>query len=130
MGKFSIDVGKFVVKSKKKADLIYRKLALETYQRIKDKTPVDTGQLKRSWTVAVNAPATQHNGAQKALTLAELTDAIYITTDKPYAEQLEYGLYPQPGGAKTINGFSTQAPQGMVRITAKEIADWVNSQRW
>ncbi|MCW9731912.1 HK97 gp10 family phage protein [Avibacterium sp. 20-15] len=130
MGKFSIDVGKFVVKSKKKADIIYRKLALETYQRVKDKTPIDTGQLKRSWTVAVNTPATKHNGTQKALTLAELTDAIYITTDKPYAEKLEYGLYPQPGGTKTINGFSTQAPQGMVRITAKEIADWVNSQRW
>lgn len=42
---------------------------------------------------------------------------------KRYGVMLEYGLYPQPGGSRTRNGFSTQAPAGMVRINTAEFPD-------
>lgn len=130
MSTFRIDVSKFVDKTGKKATLILRKIALETYNQVKEKTPVDTGQLRRSWTVSIGASPTAFNGNPNAITKALLTDTINIATDKVYAPMLEYGLYPKPGGNKTINGFSSQAPKGMVRITVKEITAWANAQRW
>ena len=36
----------------------------------------------------------------------------------PYAATIEFGRYPNPprrGTGRTIDGFSTQAPKGMVR---------------
>lgn len=53
----------------------------------------------------------------------------YVINNLPYAPVVEYGLYPNPtlyGSKKrgedearihTINGYSEQAPQGMVRVT-------------
>lgn len=41
----------------------------------------------------------------------------------PYIRHLEYGLYPNPPKnptGKTINGYSTQAKQGMFRLALKE----------
>lgn len=130
MGTFSIDIAKFVNKTEKQANQIVRKIALETYNRVKEKTPVDTGQLRRSWTVSLGVSPVRFDGNYNAITTALLTDTINIATDKVYAPMLEYGLYPKPGGSKTINGYSTQAPKGMVRITVKEIAAWANAQRW
>ncbi|OBX06185.1 HK97 gp10 family phage protein [Gallibacterium genomosp. 3] len=130
MGTFSIDISKFVNKTEKQANQIVRKIALETYNRVKEKNPVDTGQLRRSWTVSTGTFPATFDGNYNAITTALLTDTINIATDKSYAPMLEYGLYPKPGGGKTINGFSTQAPKGMVRITVKEIAAWANTQRW
>jgi hypothetical protein len=48
---------------------------------------------------------------------------IYMTNALPYIRILEYGGYPNPPKrptGKTINGFSTQAPGGMVRISVAE----------
>ncbi|MGC6344878.1 HK97 gp10 family phage protein, partial [Pasteurella multocida] len=110
-----------------KADLVLRKVGIETYEKVKQKTPVDTGQLRASWTVSVNGMPQNYNGDTSALNTAKFGDTIIIATDKPYAPVIEYGLYPKPGGIKTENGFSTQAPQGMVRITVQEMQAWLRS---
>lgn len=56
----------------------------------------------------------------------------YLINNLPYAPVVEYGLYPNPAkyGSKkrgedkarihTTNGYSEQAPQGMVRVTVVE----------
>ena len=65
---------------------------------------------------------------------------IYVTNNLPYAQVVEYGLYGQLGSVgqphkykvkgkwvtmirTTSQGFSTQAPQGMVRISIINIAN-------
>ncbi|TYG33323.1 HK97 gp10 family phage protein [Lonepinella koalarum] len=125
MGNFAIDIGEFVAKTQKRADQLVQKLAIDSYEKVRLKTPVDTGQLRASWTVSVNHLPSSFNGSNSQTSSAKFGDTIYIATDKVYAPMLEYGLYPQPGTAKTVNGYSVQAPQGMVRITAQEVASWL-----
>ncbi|MCK3657223.1 hypothetical protein A4G18_00435 [Pasteurellaceae bacterium Pebbles2] len=125
MGTFSVDISKFINKTDQRANLILRKVAIDTYERVKLKTPVDTGQLRASWTVSLGGLPTSFNGSNTVIEMVEFGNNIYIATDKTYAPMLEYGLYPKPGGEKTIDGYSTQAPQGMVRITVKEMQAWL-----
>ncbi|MDH3003505.1 HK97 gp10 family phage protein [Pasteurella multocida] len=127
MGSFVIDIAKFREKLGDKADLILKKVGIEAYEKVKQKTPVDTGQLRASWTVSVNGMPQNYDGDISALNTAKFGDSLIIATDKPYAPMLEYGLYPKPGGIKTENGFSIQAPQGMVRITVQEMQAWLRS---
>ncbi|HDR0635842.1 HK97 gp10 family phage protein [Pasteurella multocida] len=127
MGSFVIDIAKFREKFSNKADLVLRKVGIETYERVRQKTPVDTGQLRASWTVSINGMPQTYNGDLSALSSVKFGDGIIIATDKPYAPALEYGLYPKSGGRKTKNGFSIQAPHGMVRITVQEIQAWLKS---
>jgi hypothetical protein len=44
----------------------------------------------------------------------------YLTNNLPYAEVIEFGGYSQ--GPKVKNGFSRQAPKGVVRVTAKSFS--------
>ena len=108
------------------------------------KSPVDTGRFRGSWTSTSSRPSRITNArwrtdrAIKSEAIAKLTKAIekqttfYIVNNLPYANVLEYGLYPKnvKKGTKnrktkrfeirTVNGFSRQAPAGMVRVTVKE----------
>ncbi|TNG94877.1 HK97 gp10 family phage protein [Pasteurellaceae bacterium USgator11] len=126
MGSFTIDIGKFVEKTNKRADLKMRKIALDTTAKLKMKTPVDTGDLRGSWTPSIDGMPTSYDGNDAANYAVKFGQTLYISTDKSYAPTLEYGLYPQPGGSKTINGYSTQAPKGMVRITVQEMLAYLN----
>jgi hypothetical protein len=51
--------------------------------------------------------------------------SVFIVNNLPYIAVLEYGGYPNPPSdpvhGKTIGGYSKQAPQGMVRVTAVEL---------
>lgn len=86
----------------------HHKVALELFTKIQEKSPVDTGELRRSWVIH------------------KVPNGYVISTPAPYAPILEYGLYPNPpkgGKDKTVGGFSKQAPQGFVRISIKEVAN-------
>lgn len=130
MGTFSADVSRLVSQIEQKANMVLRKVAIDTTERVRDKTPVDTGQLRASWTCSLGSMPSTFNGEDTAAAQFKLGDTFYIATDKVYAPMLEYGLYPQPGGSKTVNGFSTQAPKGMVRISVQETVDWLSKARW
>ena len=85
------------------------KATASLHSKIMLKSPVDTGALRRSWVVAEESPY-----------------SFVISTDKPYAKVLEYGLYPNPpkgGKGKTEDGYSKQAPQGFVRKSIEEVAN-------
>lgn len=122
MGRFSAMVGNFVDSALLAQTQGFRKIALDTLNKVQKKTPVDSGALRRSWTVALNAVPSNYDGSQIAIAQARLSDTIVIATDKPYAPMLEYGLYPSPSKTgKTRRGYSVQAPQGMIRISVDEI---------
>ncbi|OYQ90422.1 hypothetical protein B9T10_03630 [Wohlfahrtiimonas chitiniclastica] len=84
-----------------------RNAAYTAFTKIQTKTPVDTGETRRAWAIAKESD--QH---------------YVITNPLPHINVLEYGLYPNPpkkGSGKTINGYSTQAPMGFVRISLEEV---------
>ncbi|MBV7434492.1 HK97 gp10 family phage protein [Cardiobacteriaceae bacterium TAE3-ERU3] len=107
---FASDVEKWVSKVNKALDATMRETVIEAHNGVKAHTPVDTGELRQSWGISDNDP--------------RWGKAVSIWTDKEYAPVVEYGLYPGVGAKTTKVGsgiFSVQAPQGMVRITAKEM---------
>lgn len=121
MGKFTADIGRFSKQFGDKLDVVQRKVGLMAYSGVQKKTPVDSGALRRSWTVGKGQLPVNYGGDARALNDTKFGETLYIATDKPYAPVVEYGLYPKPGGHKTTNGYSTQAPKGMIRITISEI---------
>ena len=122
MGRFSATIDGFVDSALLAQTQGFRKIALDTLNKVQKKTPVDSGALRRSWTVALNAAPSNYDGSKIAIAQARLSDTIVIATDKPYAPMLEYGLYPSPSKTgKTQRGYSVQAPQGMIRISVDEI---------
>lgn len=127
MGGFSRTIEEFQIHTMQRADTLIRKVALDTFEKVRAKTPVDTGQLRGSWTVSINGQPSSFTGSSEALSSIKFGDTIFIATDKVYAPMLEYGLYPKPGGRKTVNGFSIQAPKGMVRITVQEMEAWLKN---
>lgn len=89
-------------------------VALELFTKIQQKTPVDTGEARRSWTFQA------------------IPEGYVISTHVPYMPVLEYGLYMTLADdatgsmretSKTIDGFSKQAPKGFVRLSIKEVAN-------
>ncbi|QPB42224.1 HK97 gp10 family phage protein [Rodentibacter haemolyticus] len=133
MGAFSADIGRFIRSVEEKADLVMRKTAIDLTEKVRSKTPVDSGQLRASWTSAINAIPIGYDGNNDSVTRVKFGDTWFLATNKPYAPQLEYGLYPNPPksqSGKTVNGFSKQAPQGMVRISVQETIEWLKKVKF
>ena len=92
-------------------------------------TPVLSGRLRNNWMVSVNQGSneTTESTSNEAINRVsavkfKLGDTLYLTNNLPYAEKIEFGLYPSPSNTgKTVNGFSAKAPAGMCR---KNIIRW------
>ena len=88
MGRFSATIDGFVDSALLAQTQGFRKIALDILNKVQKKTPVDSGALRRSWTVALNAVPSNYDGSQIAIAQARLSDTIVIATDKPYAPML------------------------------------------
>jgi len=126
VGDFAADVAKFETKTLKKMDLAVRKVALELFSRVILRSPVDTGRFRGNWQVSVgNIPsgtlelddksgtATVSKAAAAAAGV-KAGDIIYLANNLPYAMRLE-------------EGYSSQAPGGMVALTAQEFKSIVDA---
>lgn len=104
-----------------------------TCKQIIKQTPVDTGRLKNNWyasnrrvgirTNKSTDPSGKNSLARvdKALARLKVGQRFHFFNNLPYARVVEFGLYPNPPKnptGKTVNGFSRQAPSGMLRINA------------
>jgi hypothetical protein len=137
MAGFSIPLAQLAERMKLDLDTVARNATLEVFKGVVLKTPVDTERARGNWNVSTGAPDTSTTPtADQARGLTEVAKAasiasggiVYLANSLPYARVLEYGEYPNPpkkGKGKTAGGFSRQAPQGMVRITAMEFSDHV-----
>lgn len=130
---FYIDVAQFNARTFRDVEVIFRKTILEIGKRVVEKTPVDKGYARGGWQTTTGSPASvdvERTGAGPALQelqgvalQAQLSDAVFLTNLVPYIGVLEFGGYPldpEGGEGKTVGGFSTQAPNGMVRVTIAE----------
>jgi hypothetical protein len=116
---FTAQIAAFVEKANGNMDLVVRKIALEMFSRVIQKSPVDTGRFKGNWQVAIGSipdGTLQLDDKAGTATIAKVTaealnvkagQVIYLVNNLPYAQALEYG-------------HSKQAPNGMVRLTVLE----------
>lgn len=121
MSTFTLDVSNFVDKASKTADAEVRKICLDLVTGIVLKTPVDTGRARANWFTSVGSPradttvSTEPSGSSTiSSALGPISKAtgnvLWITNNLPYIYRLEF------------EGWSKQAPAGMVRITINDIA--------
>lgn len=140
MGSFSTSINAFVKRTKVRADLVVRKLAMEALQGVVQMSPVDTGRFRGSWRVGLNqvdgstsvaigeqsvagSKYRKANGSQATaqalsagspqIAAAKWGDTVYITNNVEYAEPLE-------------RGHSKQAPAGMLRVTFERLKAGLN----
>lgn len=131
-GTFSLDISKFIEKTKTNVDAKVRVICLDLLSGIVLKTPVDTGRARANWQASINRPASgtiefradagsnvsapsKSAGSIKAIADAQSEikkatgNIFYITNNLPYIARLEF------------DGWSKQAPRGMVRLTIDEV---------
>ena len=126
MGQFALQVSEFAKLAERNANLIVRKVAIDIFARVVMRTPVDSGRARGNWQINVGAAPSgaiartdkQEKGSPPGPALASAALAavatfeagpdIYIVNNLPYINRLEY------------EGYSTQAPAGMVRVTVAE----------
>lgn len=146
MAEWSIPFDELAKRANKDIETVVRTAVLIIFERVIMRSPVDTGRFRANWVASFGNPSTEtkdavdRNGAGTVKTMqdAVLSYAVgglfYLCNSLPYALVLEYGRYPNPpkfGSKKrgetektihVVNGFSKQAPQGMVRLSAREFA--------
>lgn len=119
MGKFAQQIKKFNTLTEEKASRVLRRSALDVLRRVIIRSPVDTGRFRGNWVVGLSQPGVAESGAldkvggvtinngMNKLQGAKFGMNVFITNNLPYALRLE-------------NGWSQQAPSGMVAVTVVE----------
>lgn len=106
-----------------------REQTIALFREIVLRTPVETGRTRANWNVSTGKPNYTY-GPSRVLSrpmsqIAGIRNipagiTVYMANGAPHIRLLEYGGYPDPPEqftGKTVDGFSSQAPQGMVRIS-------------
>lgn len=132
MASFANQIREFAVDFSNLSDRAYRGAVIKLFGQIVKASPVDTGRFRGNWFPTILIPSTQTSASGRSASQInqEIAQTIsqsgnnriyFFTNNLPYAEVIEFGLYPGDG-PKTTGGFSTQAPQGVVRVTARRFA--------
>jgi len=119
MGWTGVSPQEWATKTERKLDLAVRKISLELFSRVILRSPVDTGRFRANWQVAIGSmpngtlslddkigTATVSNATARSAGV-KAGDVIYLANNLPYAQRLE-------------DGYSGQAPAGMVGLTVQE----------
>lgn len=126
MAKWSLDLTKYANGAKAKIKKVRVNYAFALYSLIVKKTPVDTGRARANWNVSVGSVDSSTTDETKKTGLkykesdikADGDESIFISNNLPYITTLEYGGYSKNSkSGRTVNGFSKQAPNGMVGVT-------------
>lgn len=134
--KFRNEFAKKITKAKNKTELFVKKFIVDLDNAIVSKTPIDKGALHWNWFIGVGTPNTsteEHTGKSKkgamdrnkaVINSIDIKgQTIYISNSLEYAHVVEYGRYGTGAGATvktTRDGYSIQAPYGMLRISLVE----------
>lgn len=130
--KFNTDVEKFIENLNISYSTGIRKVAIDTFEGIVRKTPVDEGRARGSWNLSTHAPdptvLPETSKTDRDEASSEGLDAVYPppepllsisdVKDRPdiyISNNLDYILPLEEGWSET------QAPDGMVRLTLQEM---------
>lgn len=132
MANFTFELRQFADATKRSMRRTIQGVALELAVRIVMKSPVDTGRFRGNWRISVGSPDTRTDAPfdkqplgsppsaalfsdwQDELEAVTFRSNVWITNSLPYARRLEY------------EGWSKQAPAGMVRVSVSEYNDVIN----
>jgi len=137
---FTLDLQKFAAKVPKATKTVVDKICIDLLRKVVLRTPVGNpllwkgkapagyvgGRLRASWNTSPGSPDTQArepdktgNGAinrgRAAVAARPVESDVFITNSLPYVQRVEY------------EGWSTQAPVGMLRVTVTEFQDFVKT---
>jgi len=119
-GTFEADIRKFVEKAGERADVAVKAIVVGIHARVDKRSPVDTGRFRGNWQLGIgSAPGgtlerLDKTGGETSVSIAAAIpgdaagNVYYIANNLPYAQRLE-------------NGWSQQAPSGMVALTMLEV---------
>lgn len=123
---FTLQLSAFAAKAKGNADAVVRKVVLDVGRSVVEKSPVDTGRFRANWQHSVaeineaTSAAVDPGGEATIGLLAASIGSLpgtgeihYLTNSLPYAVRLE-------------NGYSKQAPAGMVAVTVIDYQQFVD----
>ena len=125
MGKWSVPIDQMIAKAGADVDAVVRKVTIDLFGRVIARSPVDTGRFRGNWQASLNAAIETKidrldpdgmaatDAAIDAVMAFPTGGVTYLSNALPYAYRLEY------------DGWSKQAPAGMVRLTAREFDDAV-----
>lgn len=133
MATWSVNLEKYAKVQKKHIKDVRRVFTFMLYDNIVMRTPVDTGRARGNWNVSTGTEdsSTSERTTPKFTNFKQIPEAegdqsYFITNNLPYIKKLEYGGYPKHpknGSGKTVNGYSRQAPNGMVGVTVAGVND-------
>lgn len=123
MSKWSIPIDRLAKKAGEDIEKVGRFATFQLFNAVQLRSPVDTGRFRGNWQFGKDTiPAGALSRLDTTGTLAQqealralsspLGGVAYFVNNLPYARRLE-------------NGYSQQAPIGMVRISVREFSKYV-----
>lgn len=140
MADFASQIAAFLDKAVSNANFVVQEATAGVAAALVERTPIDKTALRANWQFTAGAPGGEADylledhspggsdtASQMAAQIREVPagGVTFVVNNLEYMPLIEYGLYTNIHGnkrtsGKTINGFSTQAPAGVIGITAIE----------
>lgn len=142
---FESDLKRISKRLGKSLEETVRATAMELATSVIRDTPVDQGRARGNWMSSLDIPRYEVvdrldrsgtgavNSARQVLRGFEAGSVFWMTNSLPYINKLEYGGYSQGPGATsrtTANGYSSQAPAGMVRKNVARFKKIISKEAW
>lgn len=138
MDDFFNTINEWVEQTQSDIDNVLQTVVLLVGQSVVRLSPVDTGRFKGNWQLSIDETIDNsliRQDPEGTQTLADIArtanrftagQVAYIQNHVLYGTDIEYGLYNGPTQKVTDDGYSRQAPAGVVRVTAAEFIEIVN----
>ncbi len=118
---FLAQIDSFITLSRSRADAVYQATVLDALARVKELTPVQTGNLRANWTVIKEGDAMPLPGrgepAELVVERLKLGDVAIITNPVIYARRIEFGFV----GEDSLGRYYNQQGRGMMQQTISEM---------
>lgn len=138
MADFMDTINQWIDETEDRIDETLQTIVLKIGESVVTLSPVDSGLFKGNWQLGIdqttNSSLIRYDESGYD-TLADMARKInsftagqiaYIQNHVLYGDDLEWGLYNGPTDKVTDEGFSRQAPAGMVRVTEQRFTRIVN----
>lgn len=135
---FEEQMAAFIKKAKENPEKVARAVSIKLFSAVVRGTPVDTGRLRMNWQASGATPALgvvsgsdkSGSGAIRSATQFVSSypewEQFTFSNNLPYAATIEFGGYNGGGPKTTPDGYSTQAPAGMVRVNVTRFQSLIN----
>lgn len=126
---FTKTMGQWTKQVSLKMDNIFKDVVILVGESVVRISPVDTGLFRGNWQLTVDGEESNElnrldpTGGAALASITSRAQGLkagqiaYILNHLEYGYDLEYGTYNGPTAKVTEQGFSRQAPEGMVRVT-------------